>query len=107
MQDIDEIMLWPSRYDSQSTNPWDHDDFGGGEGIANPTDPSTGPDAIDEDDDSDNRTDLDWDQLEEDDGNSSDWDNDNDGILDEDDKIPTRITLTSPNVLWLDNLVCC
>ena len=104
MEDKDEIMLWPSRYGSESTNPWDHDDFGGGEGIANPSDPTTGPDAIDIDDDNDSRIDADWDQLEEEDGNSSDWDSDNDGILDEDDKIPTRITLTSPEVLWLDNL---
>jgi plastocyanin len=102
MEDADEVMLWPSRFNNQSTNPWDHDDFGGGEGIANPTDPQTGPDAIDEDDDTDNRTDTDWDQFEEEDGNTSDWDSDNDGILDEDDKIPTRITLTVPEVMWLD-----
>ena len=83
----------------ESTNPWDHDDFGGGEGIANPADPNTGPDAIDEDDDNDSRIDTDWDQLEEENGSSSDWDSDNDGILDEDDKIPTRICLlyTSPS----------
>ena len=46
MKDEDEVMLWPSRFDSESTNPWDHDDFGNGSGIANPADPNTGPDAI-------------------------------------------------------------
>ncbi len=102
MLDKDEIMLWPSRFGQQSTNPWDHDDFGNGSGIADPSDPFTGPDAIDEDDDSDQRPDRDWDHLEEDYSNSSDWDSDNDGILDEDDKIPTRINLTMPEVLWLD-----
>ena len=30
------------------------------------------------------------------------FDSNNDGILDEDDKTPTRITLYSPTVLWLD-----
>ena len=111
MLDEDEVMLWPSRFDSESTNPWDHDDFGGGEGMADPSDPNTGPDAIDQDDDTDNRTDLDWDHLEEgwnsdnctNGAESSDWDHDNDCILDEDDKIPTRISLTVPPVLWLDN----
>mgnify|MGYP001214008221 FL=1 len=102
MLDKDEIMLWPSRFDSPSTNPWDHDDYGNGTGIANPTDPTTGPDAIDEDDDTDGRPDRDWDTLEEDHGSSSDWDSDNDGILDEDDKVPTRINLTTPDVMWLD-----
>ena len=102
MKDEDEVMLWPTRFDSESTNPWDHDDFGNGSGIANPTDPSTGPDAIDNDDDADNRTDVDWDHLEEDWNGSSDWDQDNDGIPDEDDKIPTRITLYTEQVLWLD-----
>ena len=102
MLDEDEIMLWPSRFNNQSTNPWDHDDFGNLSGIANPSDPNTGPDAIDEDDDSDQRTDLNWDVLEENHGDSSDWDHDNDGILDEDDKVPTRITLSTPDVLWLD-----
>ena len=102
MLDKDEIMLWPSRYDQPSTNPWDHDDYGNGTGMANPTDPFTGPDAIDEDDDTDERPDRDWDQLEEDHSGTSDWDHDNDGILDEDDKIPTRINMTSSNVLWLD-----
>ena len=104
MLDEDEVMLWPTRFDSESTNPWDHDDFGNGSGIANPSDPSTGPDAIDNDDDADNRTDVDWDHLEEDWNLSSDWDSDNDGIPDEDDKIPTRITLTADSVLWLDAL---
>ena len=66
MLDKDEIMLWPSRFDQPSTNPWDHDDYGNGTGIANPTDPFTGPDAIDEDDDTDERPDRDWDQVEED-----------------------------------------
>ena len=102
MLDKDEIMLWPSRFGQESTNPWDHDDYGNGTGPANPSDPFTGPDAIDEDDDNDERPDRDWDHLEEDWSNSSDWDSDNDGILDEDDKVPTRINLTSANVLWLD-----
>ena len=102
MKDEDEVMLWPTRFGSESTNPWDHDDFGNGSGIANPTDPSTGPDAIDNDDDADNRTDVDWDHLEENWNGSSDWDQDNDGIPDEDDKIPTRITLFTEPVLWLD-----
>ncbi|MCH1592095.1 MAG: hypothetical protein L7R66_03780, partial [Candidatus Thalassarchaeaceae archaeon] len=102
MKDKDEVMLWPTRFNSESTNPWDHDDFGNGSGIANPTDPSTGPDAVDNDDDADNRTDVDWDHLEEGWNGSSDWDQDNDGIPDEDDKIPTRITLYSEQVLWLD-----
>ena len=34
---------------------------------------------------------------------SSDWDHDNDGIPDEDDKIPTRITSPVPPDLWLDS----
>ena len=42
MADEDEVLLWPLRFDAESTNPWDHDDFGGGLGIANPSDPSTG-----------------------------------------------------------------
>ena len=111
MKDEDEVMLWPSRFESESTNPWDHDDFGNGSGIANPSDPNTGPDAIDQDDDTDGRTDLDWDHLEEgwtsdnctNGAESSDWDHDNDCILDEDDKIPTRISMTVPPVLWLDS----
>ena len=41
-------------------------------------------------------------KIEESSGWSSDWDSDNDGILDNDDKIPTRITLTAPSVMWLD-----
>ena len=114
MKDEDEVLLWPSRFDSESTNPWDHDDFGEGFGIANPTNNTTGPDAIDVDDDSDYRLDLDWNdpspgdqpnadnKLEEFDGGSSDWDSDNDGIPDDDDKIATRITLTTQPVLWLD-----
>jgi len=103
MKDEDEVLLWPTRFGSQSTNPWDHDDFGNGSGIANPLDPFTGPDAIDQDDDADNRTDTDFNQLEEEyDPETSDWDSDNDGILDADDKIPSRITLNAPSVLWLD-----
>ena len=103
MLDIDEVMLWPTRFGTQSTNPWDHDDYGNGTGPANPAEPDTGPDSIDEDDDTDGRPDHDWDVIEENDGNTSDWDHDNDGILDEDDKIPTRINLTTPEVLWLDS----
>ena len=38
MHDEDEVLLWPLRFDQESTNPWDHDDFGGGVGIANPND---------------------------------------------------------------------
>ncbi len=115
MKDEDEVMLWPSRYGLESTNPWDHDDFGGGVGMADPSNNSTGPDYIDVDDDNDGRLDLDWNNPslnttwptpsnkgEEFDGNSSDWDSDNDGILDDDDKIPTRITLDTQTVLWLD-----
>ncbi|MGB0791532.1 MAG: hypothetical protein ACPGQG_03300, partial [Candidatus Thalassarchaeaceae archaeon] len=114
MKDEDEVMLWPSRYGTESTNPWDHDDFGGGVGLANPNNNSTGPDYFDVDDDNDGRADLDWNnpssgdwatpsnKIEESSGWSSDWDSDNDGILDDDDKIPTRITLTAPSVLWLD-----
>ena len=113
MKDEDEVMLWPSRFGLESTNPWDHDDFGGGVGIANPANNSTGPDYFDVDDDGDGRVDLNWNNPS--DGNwanpsnktedgalSSDWDADNDGILDDDDKIPTRITLYSKPVLWLD-----
>ena len=113
MHDFDEVMLWPERFDRPSTNPWDHDDFGGGEAIANALDPRTGPDAIDEDDDNDTRADADHDVLEEgftsdacSNGNqSSDWDNDNDCIPDADDKAPTFITLDLPNNLWLDSSV--
>ena len=75
-----------NQFDRNSTNPWDHDDFGDGEALANPNDPFTGPDAIDEDDDNDTREDLDLDHFEE--GEScidlraprfvSDWDSDND-----------------------------
>ena len=93
MHDVDEVLLWPLRFDQESTNPWDHDDFGGGVGIANPNDPSTGPDAID-DDDNDSREDADYDHLEEgftsdpcsNGAQSSDWDSDNNCKLDADDK---------------------
>ena len=114
MKDEDEVMLWPSRFGSESTNPWDHDDFGGGVGLANPANNSTGPDYFDMDDDNDGREDADWNnpssgdwatpanKIEEASGLSSDWDSDNDGILDHDDKVPTRITLTAQPVLWLD-----
>ena len=103
MKDIDEVLLWPTRFNSESTNPWDHDDFGNGSAIANPSDPFTGPDSYDIDDDADNRTDSDFDHMEENfDPETSDWDSNNNGILDEDDKTPTRITLYSPSVLWLD-----
>jgi plastocyanin len=101
MKDVDEVLLWPTRFGVESTNPWDHDDFGNGSGIANPLDPFTGPDSIDQDDDADNRSDIDFDQIEEDFG-SSDWDSNNNGILDADDKIPSRITLNAPSILWLD-----
>jgi len=114
MKDEDEVMLWPSRFGLESTNPWDHDDFGGGVGLANPSNNSTGPDYFDVDDDNDGRIDLDWNnpsigewpnpgnKTEEFDGGSSDWDSDNDGVLDDDDKIPTRISLTTQPILWLD-----
>ena len=110
MKDIDEVLLWPLRFDSPSTNPWDHDDYGGGEGIANPLDPSTGPDVIDNDDDNDSREDNNFDHLEEGyitdpcyaGSESSDWDHDNDCILDSDDKAPTFITMDIPDTLWLD-----
>jgi len=110
MQDIDEVLLWPLRFDTESTNPWDHDDFGGSLGIANPLDPSTGPDAIDNDDDNDSREDADWDHLEEtfisdicyNGAESSDWDHDNDCVLDADDKAPTYVTLDMPSTLWID-----
>ena len=65
MEDKDEVLLWPTRFDRNSTNPWDHDDFGDGEAMANPSDPFTGPDGIDIDDDWDGWEDLDHDHLEE------------------------------------------
>ena len=105
MADEDEVLLWPLRFDAESTNPWDHDDFGGGLGIANPSDPSTGPDAIDNDDDNDSRIDIDYDIVEDahtGDACNSDWDSDNDCILDADDKAPTFITLDMPETLWMD-----
>ena len=105
MEDEDEVLLWPLRFSSESTNPWDHDDFGGGVAIANPMDPSTGPDAIDNDDDNDTRVDTDYDIVEDDhqsESCNSDWDSDNDCILDADDKAPTFITLDMPDVLWMD-----
>lgn len=101
MNDEDEVLLWPTRFDRNSTNPWDHDDFGDGEAMANPLDAGTGPDAVDNDDDNDSRTDADWDQIE-DVELSSDWDSNNNGILDADDKLPTYITLDLPDNLWLD-----
>ena len=111
MNDEDEVLLWPTRFNSNSTNPWDHDDYGTGSGLYDPTNASTGPDAQDEDDDSDGIPDIDWDHLEENalctDSSgaqypSSDWDNDNDCILDADDKPPTRITLNPIQTVWLD-----
>ena len=111
MEDVDEVLLWPLRYNSRSTNPWDHDDFGGDDNLANPSDPSTGPDVVDNDDDNDSRNDLDFDHLEETFNSdpcgsgalSSDWDHDNNCILDEDDKAPTSINLQMPDEgLWLD-----
>lgn len=110
MHDEDEIMLWPERFNRNSTNPWDHDDFGGGEALANPNDLTTGPDVNDTDDDNDSRNDLDHDHLEEgfapdppcQAATSSDWDFDNDCVLDEDDKALTFITLDLPGNLWLD-----
>jgi|TARA_B100001094_G_scaffold295134_1_gene316226 heat shock protein beta len=110
MLDEDEVMLWPSRFDRNSTNPWDHDDFGNGEGLANPLDPGTGPDAVDNDDDNDSYVDVDFDHLEEGEtsfpcyggAESSDWDSDNNCILDEDDKAPTYISLNLPDTLWID-----
>ncbi len=111
MEDKDEVLLWPTRFDRNSTNPWDHDDFGDGEAMANPSDPFTGPDGIDIDDDWDGWEDLDHDHLEEGEectllGGStqpaSDWDHDNDCLADKDDKAPTFITLETPDTLWLD-----
>ena len=110
MEDEDENLVWPIRFDRNSTNPWDHDDFGDGEALANPLDSSTGPDAIDNDDDNDTRIDPDFDHLEDGEVNdpcyngaeSSDWDFDNDCLLDEDDKAPTFITLNAPDKLWID-----
>ena len=114
MKDEDEVMLWPSRFGLESTNPWDHDDFGGGVGIADPNNNSTGPDYYDVDDDNDGIEDLDWNnpsvgnwaipanKTEELSGSSSDWDSDNNGVLDDDDKITTKISLTAQPVLWLD-----
>ena len=43
MHDEDEVILWPTRFNRNSTNPWDHDDFGDGEAMANPNDAGTGP----------------------------------------------------------------
>ena len=115
MKDEDEIMLWPSRFGSNSTNPWDHDDYGSGEALYNPNVPGTGPDALDNDDDNDGREDTDFDYLEQ--GHlasgancganeiSSDWDHDNDCIPDADDKIPTFVTLNTPDTLWLDHFM--
>ena len=61
------------------------------------------PDGEDPDDDNNGLTDDQQELLcfvgEE----QSTWDHDNECILDEDDKIPTRISLTVPPVLWLDN----
>ena len=110
MKDEDEVLLWPTRFGVPSTNPWDHDDFGGDDGIANPNDPGTGPDVIDNDDDNDTRIDADYDILEEgytsdpctNGAESSDWDSDNDCVPDEDDKAPTFITLNMPSELWID-----
>lgn len=110
MHDEDEVMLWPERFNRNSTNPWDHDDYGNGEGLTNPNDPTTGPDVNDTDDDNDTRDDLDHDHLEEgftadpcyQGAQSSDWDHDNDCVLDEDDKALTFITLDIPENLWLD-----
>ena len=110
MHDVDEVLLWPTRFGRNSTNPWDHDDFGNGEGIANPLDSGTGPDAVDNDDDNDTREDPDFDHLENTftsdtcygGAESSDWDHDNDCVLDEDDKAPTFITMNIPNNLWID-----
>ncbi len=113
MHDVDEVLLWPLRFGMNSTNPWDHDDYGFGEGLANPLDSRTGPDSIDDDDDNDTWDDLDYDVLEENHvctdiggGTSaaSDWDSDNDCILDDDDKATTYITLDMPENLWLDSL---
>ena len=117
MKDEDEIMLWPTRFGRNSTNPWDHDDYGNGEGLRNPMNSSTGPDALDDDDDNDTWEDLDFDVLEE--GRvctrldpsglptgvtepASDWDHDNDCIPDNDDKTPTHINITVPQILWID-----
>ena len=115
MKDEDEIMLWPSRFGLNSTNPWDHDDYGSGEALYNPNIPGTGPDALDNDDDNDGREDTDFDYLEQGylasgvncgvDEISSDWDSDNDCILDADDKTPTFVTLNAPDTLWLDHFM--
>jgi hypothetical protein len=110
MHDKDEVILWPTRFSRNSTNPWDHDDFGDGEAMADPSGNSTGPDAVDNDDDNDTLWDSDYDHLEEGETSSScyqgqessDWDSDNDCVLDEDDKSPTYITLNAPSTLWLD-----
>ena len=110
MEDKDEILVWPIRFDRNSTNPWDHDDFGDGEALANPLNNSTGPDAIDVDDDGDGLEDIDFDHLENDEigfpcyngAESSDWDADNNCILDKNDKSPTFITLNAPDTLWID-----
>ena len=110
MEDHDEVLLWPLRFNSRSTNPWDHDDFGGDDALDNPNNNYTGPDVVDVDDDNDSREDGDFDHLEENFNTdpcyagslSSDWDSDNDCIPDEDDKAPTNITLAMPDQLWLD-----
>ena len=110
MKDEDEILLWPTRYNKESTNPWDHDDYGNGEGIYNWLNSSTGPDAQDDDDDNDSRVDTDYDVLEEGHNSdpcyngslSSDWDSDNDCIPDKDDKIPTRVNISMSDTLWID-----
>lgn len=124
MKDKDEVLLWPQRFFTNSTNPWDHDDYGNGEGIWNPNDPLTGPDGQDIDDDSDyegTRGDwtLDteqWETVSEGGAyyptnctgalSSSDWDRDNDCVLDADDKWPTRIYLDNfSRPMWIDTKV--
>ncbi len=115
MLDHDEVLLWPQRFFKNSTNPWDHDDYGGGEALADPGNQLTGPDGFDRDDDTDLRVDDDHDHYEEgfpphsncsSDPASSDWDFDNDCILDKDDKRPTRIVLYPFEApLWLDSKV--
>lgn len=110
MKDKDEILLWPTRFNRESTNPWDHDDYGNGEGIYNIMNNTTGPDGQDVDDDNDTYFDVNHDVLEENStsfpcyngSESSDWDHDNDCFADKDDKIPTRVNVSIEDTLWMD-----
>lgn len=93
MTDLDEQTLYPQMFDADPINPWDHDN----DGV---------PDDIDPDDDGDTRVDDDTDADHiEDLFTTSDWDSDNDGILDADDKIPTVVNITTPDIGYLSEKI--